>query len=193
MKNRLVILAISLLFISASADAQSFHLGVKAGVDMNKINGKAFSENFTYGYQAGVFSEIGISKKISFQPEVIFSQVNVDTASGFKEVYDFDNVSKAKLSYVKIPLLLSFKPNPFVALQVGPQFSKLLDKNKTLVQNGSSVFKDGDFSLVAGMQLQVSKIRVYGRYAIGLDNLNDTGSPEKWKSQNVQLGLGFTL
>ena len=193
MKHRILLLTLSFLFFTAASQAQSFKIGIKAGVDMNKISGKAFSESFSYGYQAGVFSEIGITKKFSLQPEVIFSQVNVDTASGFKELYNFDNVSKAKLSYVKIPILLSFRPNPFVSLQVGPQFSKLIDNNKSLVQNGSSVFKEGDFSMVGGLQLQISKIRVYGRYAVGLDNLNDTGSPDKWKSQNVQLGVGFTL
>ena len=193
MKHRILLLTLSFLFFTVASQAQSFKLGIKAGVDMNKINGKAFSESFSYGYQAGVFSEIGITKKFSLQPEVIFSQVNVDTASGFKEVYNFDNISKAKLSYVKIPILLSYRPNPFVSLQVGPQFSKLIDNNKSLLQNGSSVFSSGDFSMVGGMQLQISKIRVYGRYAVGLDNLNDTGSPDKWKSQNVQLGLGFTL
>ena len=47
--------------------------------------------------------------------------------------------------------------------------------------------------MVAGMQLNISKIILYGRYAVGLNNINDTGSPEKWKSQGFQVGLGLTL
>lgn len=191
--RKIIPVAIALFLCSFSSTAQSFKFGIKAGVDMNKITGKPFSQKFTYGYQAGVFSEIGITKKFGIQPEVIFSQVNVDTASGFKEVLGFQNSDKLKLQYVKIPILFTYKPNPFIVFQAGPQFGKLIDKNKNIGQNGRSVFADGDFGLTAGMQVNVSKIRLYGRYVIGLNNLNDTGSPDKWTSRNIQLGVGFTL
>ncbi len=189
------VITVALLFFAVcfSAQAQSFKLGIKAGVDMNKITGEPFSKQFTYGYQAGVFSEIGITPKFGIQPEVIFSQVNVDTANSFKDVTGFQNLDKVKLQYLKIPVLFTYKPNPFVVFQAGPQFGKLIDKNKNIAQNGRSVFANGDLGLTAGLQVNILKIRVYGRYAIGLKNLNDTGSPEKWTSRNVQLGLGFAL
>ena len=189
-----ILLAIACFFSFAiSSQAQGLKFGIKAGADINKITGKSFSQEFTYGYQAGVFSEIGLTNKIGIQPEVLFSQVNLDTASGYKEILGLNNIDKVKLSYLKIPILLTYKPNPFMVLQLGPQFGKLIDKDQSIMQNGKSVFADGDFSMVAGLQVNVSKVRVFGRYAVGLNNLNETTSPEKWKSRNIQLGLGLTL
>ena len=181
------------LMVSTNLSAQSLKFGIKAGADINKIKGKGFSDQFTYGYQAGVFSEIGIGKSFGLQPEVVFSSVRVDTATGFKDVYNFDNIKNAKLSYVKIPILLSYKPNEFVSLQAGPQYGILVDKNKSIAQNGKAIFKDGDLSLLAGLQLNISKVRIYARYGIGLNNINETGTPDKWKNQNIQLGVGLTL
>ncbi len=193
MKKYLILSAVIILGLAFNATAQGLHLGIKAGADLNKINGKSYKEQFTYGYQAGAFAQIGLTKKFGIQPEVIFAQVNFDTTSSLKDVTSFNDISTAKMSYVKIPLLLNYNPNPFVSLQVGPQFGKLIDKQKNISQNGKAIFKEGDFSMLAGLQLNISKIRVYGRYGIGLSNINDTGSPDKWKSQNVQLGLGLTL
>ncbi len=191
--KKILLLLTATASITLAASAQSLKFGIKAGADINKINGKAFSDEFSYGYQAGVFSEIGITKKFGIQPEIIFSQVNIDTASGIKDVLGFENLKSAKLSYFKIPLLLSYSPNSVVRLQAGPQYGILVDKQKSAGENGRNLFQNGDLSMVAGMQLNISKIRMYGRYVVGLNNINDTGSPDKWKSQSFQVGLGLTL
>ncbi len=189
-----ILLAIAFVFTASfSLKAQGLKFGIKAGADINKITGKSFSQEFSYGYQAGVFSEIGLTQKFGLQPEVIFSQTNIDTATGFKEIVGFNNIDKVKLSYVKIPILLTYKPNPFMVLQLGPEFGRLIDKGQSIGQNGKSIFSDGDLSMVGGLQVNITKVRVYGRYAVGLNNINETTSPEKWKSRSVQIGLGLTL
>ena len=68
-----------------------------------------------------------------------------------------------------------------------------MNKDKTFIANGKDAFKTGDFSMLGGIQLNITKIRVYARYSVGLSNLNDIDDKEKWKSQSVQLGVGFTL
>ena len=192
MKKILLLFAIA-LSVSSIASAQSLKFGIKAGADINKIKGKAFTDEFSYGYQIGVFSEIGITEKIGIQPEILFSQVNFDTAVGFKDIIGFDNFKASKLSYVKMPVLLSYSPNSIVRLQVGPQFGLLVDKEKSIGENGRNVFQNGDLSMVGGLQLNISKVRLYGRYVMGLNNINEAGSPDKWKSQSIQVGLGLTL
>ena len=193
MKLKNLFVAIILFAAASQANAQSFHLGIKAGADINKINGKSFKDEFSYGYQLGAFAELGLTEKFGIQPEVLFSQVNVDTSNDFSQVYKLNGLSDVKLKYLKIPVLLTFKPNPFVSLQAGPQFGVLLDKSRNLVNNGKNAFKDGDFSMVGGIQLNISKLRVYGRYALGLSNLNDIDDQSKWKSQSFQVGLGIAL
>jgi hypothetical protein len=68
-----------------------------------------------------------------------------------------------------------------------------MDQNVTLVQNGKEAFKKGDFSMLGGVQLKFSSFRVYGRYALGLSNLNDIDNKDKWKSQGFQLGVGLAI
>lgn len=188
-----ILTGVIICLISTSAFSQGFKIGVKGGADIHKIDGKPFADQFSYGYHLGGFAQIGLSKKIGIQPEVVFSQVNVDTSSSFSTVYDFKNVSKVKLKYLQIPLLLNYSPNPFVSFQVGPQFSILMDQNSTLVENGKDAFSKGDFSMLGGLQLNISKIRLYGRYAVGLNNLNDIDNQQKWKSQHIQIGVGLAL
>lgn len=192
MKAKLLSLAI-ICILSSSAFSQSLKLGIKGGATINKITGKSFNEQFTFGYHLGGFATIGLGKKFGIQPEVLFNQVNVDTSSAFSAVYQFNKVGKVKLSYLSIPLLLNINANKFVTLQVGPQFGILMNKSSTLVQNGKNAFKGGDFSMVGGLQLNISHIRIFGRYGVGLNNLNDIDNKEKWKSQSVQLGFGLTL
>ncbi len=195
--RKIVLSIILLLAVGTQASfGQGFHFGIKAGTDIKKLTGKSFDNQFSYGYHVGAFAEIGVSKKIGIQPEVYFSQVDIDTSSNFSDVYstgNFKKISTAQLKYVNIPILLSFKPNKFVALQVGPQFGILMDKGNTVLQNGKDAFKKGDFSVLAGLQLNFSRVRVYGRYGVGLSNLNDIDNKDKWRSQTVQLGLGLAL
>ena len=192
MKSKLLTLAILCLLSSTSLLAQ-FKLGIKGGADIHKLDGQSFKDQFSFGYHLGGFAEIGLGNKFAIQPEVLFSQTNIDTSSKFSDVYHFDSLSKVQLKYLSIPLLLNFKAGKLITLQAGPQFSILMDGDNTLLQNGKNAFKSGDFSMLGGVQLNISKVKLYGRYAIGLSNLNDIDNKEKWKSQKIQIGIGLTL
>lgn len=195
MKLKLFSLAMAVLIFS-TARSQSFHLGVKGGTNINKISGLSFSEKFSYGYHLGGFAEIGLGKKWAIQPEVLFNQINTDTSSQFKKIYtslSANNISKIKLSYISIPILLDYKVSRFLTLQAGPQFGLLIQQNKNLVENGKDAFKKGDFSMLGGIQLRIAAVRIYGRYALGLNNINDIDNKDKWRSQSFQVGIGLTI
>ena len=119
--------------------------------------------------------------------------MNIDTSSNFSSIYNLNNIDNVNLQYLKIPILLNFKPNPFVTLQLGPQYGILLDKTKNLLINGKQAFSNDDFSLVGGLQVNIAKFKIYGRYGVGLSNINDIDNQDKWKNQNIQLGIGFNL
>lgn len=194
MKKYITSLAVILALTGfQTLSAQSLKLGIKAGADIKKISGKSFSDEFSYGYHLGAQLELGLTSKFGIQPEVYFSQVNIDTASNFSQIYQFNKISSVKLQYINIPILLSFKPNKYVALQVGPQYGILMNKDKTLLANGKEAFKSGDFSMLGGVQLNFGKVRLYGRYGVGLSELNDIDNKDKWKSQTVQLGLALSF
>jgi hypothetical protein len=68
-----------------------------------------------------------------------------------------------------------------------------MDQNRNFLQNGGDAFRKGDFAMIGGVQLRISKIYLSGRYVVGLNNLNDIDDKDKWKSQAVQLSLGLSL
>ncbi|MBD0332077.1 MAG: PorT family protein, partial [Chitinophagaceae bacterium] len=150
-----------------------------------------------YGYHLGGFAEIGLGGKLGLQPEVLFNQYQTRVDSSFKAIYENAFSSAAnkdiKLNYLSIPILLNYKLGSLLSLQAGPQFGILLDQDKSLLQNGKEAFKSGDFSMLGGVQLKFSKIRLSGRYAIGLNNINDIDEKDKWRSQAFQLSLGLAL
>ena len=191
MKVKLLSLAVVTL-ISTAAFSQ-FNIGFKGGANINKLSGQSFKDQFSFGYQLGGFVEIGLGGKFSIQPEVLFNQSNVDTSSSFSSVYQFKKLDKVQLKYLSIPLILNFKPSRLLSLQLGPQFGILLNKDNTLLQNGKEAFKSGDFSMLGGVQLNISKFIIYGRYVVGLSDLNDIDNQQKWKNQSIQLGVGFKL
>lgn len=194
MKSIVVSIAIFASFISYSY-AQGFSVGIKAGANVNKLTGKSFNEQFTYGYHVGAFAQIKLGKRLELQPEVVFNQVNIDTSSQFSQLYKINSstISNIKLNYLSIPLILNYKLSKGFSIQAGPQYGILLDQHKDLLQNGKSAFKDGDFSLLAGMQIKFASFRIYGRYVVGLNNINDIDNKDKWKNQSIQLGVGFAI
>ena len=191
--NKIITLAICLFCVTKFTVAQSLHFGLKAGTNLQKIDGIPFKDKFTFGYQAGAFATIGITSKFGIQPEVLFSSVSADTATQFSTVYGFKQVDKIKLNYLDIPVLLNIKAAPFLTIQAGPQFSMLIDKNESLLKNGENAFRKGNLSAVAGLQFDLTKFKIYGRYVAGLSNLNNVNNADEWKSRNIQVGIGFKI
>lgn len=194
MKTKLLSLFAAVL-LSQALMAQ-FHLGVKAGANITKVDGKSFKDEFRYGYHMGGFAEIRLGNKLVLQPEVLFNQYATRLDSNYKNVYEdiFDGNSNIKLNYLSIPVLLNYKlVGNFISLQAGPQFGILIDQNKTLLQNGGNAFKSGDLSMLAGVLVRLGPIRVNGRYAIGLNDISDIPDDNKWKSQGFQVSVGLAL
>jgi hypothetical protein len=194
-----VVLSVMILIAVASvSQAQGIRLGVKVGGNLNKISGQSFNDGFDFSYHAGGFLEIDFNKKWGIQPEVLFSQTTTKPSS-FKTVYGtavnptLNGNDKVKLNYLSIPLLLRYNIGSILSLNAGPQYSILLNNDKTLFANGKDAFKDGDLALVLGGQLNFKFLRVYGRYNIGLQNINDFDNQDKWTNQQIQLGLGLRL
>ncbi len=195
MKTKLSLVVFALV-LSQVAFSQ-FNFGVKAGANVTKLDGYSFKDKFEYGYHVGGFIQIGIGNKFSIQPEVLFNQYSTTVDSNYKNIYQdvfSSDQRKVKLNYLSIPLLLNYKLlGNFLSLQAGPQFSVLMDQSKTFLQNGGQAFANGDFSMVGGVQLKISAIRVTGRYVIGLKNINDIDNKDRWKNQGFQVSLGLGI
>jgi hypothetical protein len=188
-------LAMMVLTLTIAAHAQGVRIGAKLGANMNKISGQSFKEGYDLSYHVGGFLEIDLNKKWGLQPEVYFNQATTTRTSGFNAIYTTNPNANTdiKLNYLSIPILLRYNVGKMLTLNAGPQFSILMNNDKTLLQNGGSAFKGGDFAMAAGAQLNLKMLRIYGRYNIGLKNINDIDNRDEWKSQQLQLGLGVRL
>ncbi len=197
MKTKLLLSLTAALLLSQVMMAQ-LKIGIKGGANVTKIDGKSFKDEFRYGYHLGGFAEIGFGGRLGIQPEVLFNQYSTTVDSNYKEIYQHvfnpAYASNVKLNYLSIPILLNYKlVGNFLTLQAGPQFGILINGDKTLLQNGGDAFKNGDFSMVGGVQLKLAMLRVSGRYQIGLNNINDIDDQDKWKNQGFQVSVGLAL
>jgi hypothetical protein len=188
-------LVLTVIFFSVSqARAQGFHLGVKAGTNLAKIDGRSFESGFNWGFSAGAFAELNFTSQFGIQPELLFSQTKTQTASDFNTIYEQGlNSRSITLNYLSIPILLSFRPIPIISIQIGPQFSTLLSSSENIIGNSNKAFKTGDFAMVGGAQLNLGGFKAGARYVIGLTNLNDIDDADKWKNQSIQLYIGFRI
>jgi hypothetical protein len=196
MKLKSVAILFCALALTTASFAQGFfHAGIKGGVNMFKIDGVSFSEEFKYGYNAGLFAEINLSKKVGIQPEVLWNQSATRTTTRFNDMYNegVRELKDVRLNYLSIPVLLNYSPSRIITFQAGPQFGVLINKDERLLENGREAFKSGDLSMLGGVQLNVGSIKLGGRYAVGLMNINDIDNRDKWKNQGFQIYAGFRL
>jgi hypothetical protein len=199
-----------LMFVSLNAFSQKkfdpnsdhenfFRVGAKAGVNINKITGESYKSGFNYNYLLGGFMQFNFSKTFGFQPEINFvqssSQFSDDASDVYDDIFREGSQRKAKLNYLKVPLLLNINVSPSkrVKLQVGPQVGGLLNQTIDSLKTNHNIFKKGDWSAVGGLWIQLPFVNIGGRYEIGLTNLNDIDNKEKWKSQAFTIFAGFTL
>lgn len=196
MKAKFFLPLLVAVLMSSSLVAQ-FHIGIKGGSNITKMDGIAFKDKFTYAYHIGGFAEIGLGGKFGLQPEVLFNQYSGTVDSNYHNIYEdvfTSGQSKVKLNYLSVPILLNYKLiGNFLSLQAGPQFSIMMKQDKSLLQNGADAFTQGDFSMVGGVQLKLSAIRISGRYFVGLSDINDLDNQDKWKNQGFQVSFGLAL
>jgi Outer membrane protein beta-barrel domain len=200
-----------LMFVSINAFSQNkkfdpntdhenfFRIGAKAGVNINKINGESYKDGFNYNYLLGAFMQFNFSKTFGLQPEINFVQSTSEFTSDASTIYDDlfldGSQKKAKLDYLKVPLLLNINigPSKRVKLQLGPQYGNVLKQTVDSLKSNGNIFKRADWSAVGGLWLQIPFINLGARYEIGLTNLNDIDNQQKWKSQAFTIFAGFTF
>jgi hypothetical protein len=190
-----MLFVLSALLISLQSNGQ-FHVGVKAGANVTKVDGKSFKDEFKSGYMLGGFAEIKLSKKLYVQPELLINQYNTRLDTNYNNLVGniFNGMTSVKLDYLSIPILLNYRMGGgFISLQAGPQYGVLIDKNNSILQNTGNAFRNGDLSLLGGVQIKAGAFRINGRYFVGLSNINDITNDSKWKNQGFQLSVGLTF
>ena len=175
-----------------------FHIGAKAGVNINKIQGQSYKSGFNYNYLLGGFIQFNFGR-FGLQPEVNIvqssSEFSKDANNVYNDLFFGGSQRNAKLNYIKVPLLLNINvgESKHVKLQLAPQFSGLLKQTVDSLKANKNIFKTSDFSVLGGVWFQLPLINLGARYELGLSNVNDIDNKEKWKSQAFTIFAGITL
>ncbi|MFN7704345.1 MAG: porin family protein [Chryseotalea sp.] len=193
MLKKITLLSVLMLALCLQLNAQA-KFGLKGGLNLSKEKFEdsgvsVESENRT-GFHVGFFIQAPITEKLFFQPEVFYSQEGGElNVSGF--------TVKDELDFVNVPLLLKIAPAKSFNLVVGPQIGFLVSAKQDV--NGTKRDIEGvksvntSFSFGAGFNI-TDEIEIYGRYNIGLVNLNESNSgSSEIKMNTLQFGLGISL
>ena len=111
-----------------------FSIGAKAGVNINKITGQSYKAGFNYNYFLGGFMQFNFSKTFGFSRKLILYNLRrsflMMRLMCMMIIFRDGSQRKAKLNYLKVPLLLNINvgPSKRVKLQVGPQVGGLLNQ-----------------------------------------------------------------
>lgn len=173
---------------------EKFGIGIKIGQNFSSVNSVAVDRHAA-SYHGGVTAQIGLTEKISLVPEVLLSQTKLSTNPSIGDVLGNNalNPETYHLNYLMLPLLVQVKPFSALLLQAGPQYGILIDQKKDGIENAQLAFKQGEFSFVGGAKVNLGGFFVYGRYVVGLQNINELQDQAKWKTTQWQIGLGMNL
>lgn len=162
-----------------TVQSQSLRFGVKAGANFSDLIGddtSGLDTSTKTGFHIGALVEFKLLENLSIQPEIMYS------SKGAK-LDDFDDVN---FNYITVPVLAKlYLITEKLSLEVGPQFSFLIDESVP-DQFESESF---DFAAVGGLGYQFTEnVFVQLRYVAGL---TDTSKDAEIKNRVFQLSLGY--
>ena len=164
-----------LSFLIGSLSFSNAQFGIKAGLNLNYINGAdnlLSNRASRIGIEGGLMYKIHVTEDFfSIQPELIYIQ------KGGKFSIDPARID-AKLDYLEMPLLAVFNPlGGIFNLHAGPQFSYLTNVVYTIKdENGTSEtlknteldnYNQLDVGVALGLGVELEIVMIELRYSIG--------------------------
>ena len=158
-KKSLLFLIFTLLSLNTQAQESFLNFGPKVGANFSTLNTNNLdaSEESITGLTAGAFLEIKSTSSLSFQVELLYSEQGTNLDSNLGELKDIE------LNYLQAPVLLKYRLLKIFNIHGGPQLGFLTSDIKS--ENFEA--KDFDFSGVAGVGVELGKLRADLRYHFG--------------------------
>jgi hypothetical protein len=183
------------LFIASVSFAQEhINLALKLGQNFSKVDNVA-ADRTQASFHIGAQASIRLTNFISVAPEVILSQTKLEADPTLMDLVGSNNLQPETyhLNYLSFPVLLQVKPTNKLAIELGPQYSVLMSQSKDGKELASMAFKSGEFAFIGGARIQFSGIAAYGRYVVGMQDINALQEQQHWKTRQWQLGISLNL
>lgn len=198
------ILILSYVLISAIAvNAQS--LGARVGVNFSNIiktGDDDFETDFKPGLHAGITLDIPLVDRLSFAPEIMYSQKGYKTSG--TSLLGGENEYSVTTNFFEVPILLKINAASGFNIHLGPQVSFLTsttesfktgsDEYRRKIEEENENLKKNILGGVIGAGFNLgTKASLVARYALDFQKNNEDGSSEtpQYKNQVIQLGLGI--
>jgi len=180
---------------------ENLRIGLKAGLNLSNVydtKGESFQADAKFGFAAGAFVSIPIGKFLGIQPEILFSQRGFKTSGSFLlNTYNYTRTT----NYLDIPVLLQLKPNKFLTLLAGPQFSYLMKQTDNFEGTSNEQEFENDnlrrntLCFTGGIDLNLNRIVFGARAGWDVQDNKGDGSSTIPRYKNVwyQATVGFTF
>ncbi|MFT3737483.1 MAG: porin family protein [Breznakibacter sp.] len=178
--------------------------GIKAGLNLSNLKGEDESMDARVAPLFGAFAEFGISDKLAFHPELVYSMEGAkDKYSEVEAGYDYSSEETIKLGYLNVPLLLKYKIGSGISVLAGPQVGFLLDakskwelsedgENTSGTEDIKEYLKSTNFGLSFGAGWECEKgIGIDARYNLGLSNIYDGEGDGEMKTKGFQIAVFY--
>jgi len=210
--KKIILMILAVAFMTSYSNAQHNNVNYSSGpqfglkVGVNYSNIYSTSDEFTgdpkFGFAAGAFLKLPITRYIAFQPEILYSQKGF-TATGnmLGSAYDLSRTS----TFIDVPLLLSFRTSRVVSLVVGPQFSYLVHQKDVFSNSSLTYQEETDFTndnlrrnvlcFLGGADFNLEHVilGVRAGWDVQENHGNGTSSTPSYKNMWYQATIGFRL
>lgn len=170
---RKIFITISVSIFSVIQSFGQVSFGLKAGLNISHTDNFGRVENKArLGPNGGLLVEIGIGKKFTVQPELLYS------IKGNKfPPTTFSGGGTLSLNYISIPLLGGFRANDRFTILLGPEFNFLSSANSRFDGRDHDVaenFEKFDMAVDLGLAYKIKYgLGIEIRYSYGFIGLTD--------------------
>ena len=211
MKKVLMLLVVSLIFVSVTLSQGLIAKGAKAGINFSNWSGSDAPSGWESktGYTVGGFITYGVDNDFAVQPEVYYTLKGSQTTRTLMGTSYTSTVytSSVSIDYLEVAILakylLAAKGNTTPGLFAGPAIAfKRSGKYKiagvSQTQNGElQNVADTDFGIVLGadwsIALSSGAVLIDVRYDLGLSNIALTNPSTTVKNQVFSMLVGYSF
>lgn len=219
--KKLILAAFLFTFSWETTLAQSLNLGMKGGLNYTNVAGstgtyQGYDKTYKPGFQAGIFTNVGVSSMLAIQPEIMYStkgfKIEDERSSGNTTT---QTEVKNRVNYLDVPVLVQVKTGT-IYFEAGPQVSFLLnqktEQRRTTTQSGllteettkepvtrdksTSSYRSTDLGYAVGIGFQApeSPVSLNVRYANSINSyLKDNSTDARHSMFQISLSTWLPL
>ena len=184
---------LSAIMLTVSISAQEF--GVQAGMNMANISGEDFETDMKIGINGGVTVAFSLTDLMNLETGALYSSKGAqDEDSGLK--------LSISLSYIEIPLNISYSVSDQISLMAGPYFGLLMSAQNKISgellgqpfdqeEDIKETTANMDFGINIGASFSINEsISVGAGYQLGFADIDSEGDVDVTHS-NIHVGISY--